>query len=564
MAEWTKRDYELYSTLPDSELTDEERKLKRNFERAEAKAPSIDDVEWATEVHNAVSKNPSTLGRELKESGDYQKALDILNADRAYTSTLGGRVKDAYVQPVKRIPDDLNSQFNFNWKSAYENTKGEKLRDTEADYDKLQKFIDSNMFKIDDPVNIQKIAYDMHMYNPNTMKWTDFINSEQGKEFKKYLADVRENQRKKEVEKIFSGEEPTKVNYPLLGPTDVPGSNFLVDFGLPVSKQAAYNAAMKNEEPNIGPAMAVDAASNILMALQPGSKAASPFISKGSNFVVPAVQNAGQYAINDEDPLAAGINTVLGGAVNIGTPYALNRFNKYTRMPGQQYTQRVQAGERADQIADRVGKIEKRLKDGALVRGVEELENTSGKTAKGEYYYNHAKKKVFTDYPAIKEMMEEQGYSVSPLRDMRKWKPGILSNKDNDFYFANSGVLRRPLNMNDKTFEKAVYTNNRKQGLDKEYKKVARSMAEGKDISQMNKAELEAILRGPAKESYMNWLSRNMPDAFKNYMTNAAGRSQMGSNVLSLPQMIFQTNLGKVIEERKKKKPKISEIFGGE
>lgn len=564
MAEWTKRDYELYNTLPESELTDEERKLKRNFERAEAKAPSIDDVQWATEVHNAASKNPSTLGRELKESGDYQKALNILNADRAYTATLGPKTQNAYVQPVKRIPDNLNSQFNFNWKSAYENTKGEKLRDTEADYDKLQKFIDSNMFKVDDPVNLQKIAYDLHMYNPNTMKWTDFINSEQGEEFKKYLADVRENQRKKEVEKIFSGEEPTKVNYPLLGPTDVPGSNFLVDFGLPVSKQAAYNAAMKNKEANLGPAMAVDAASNILMAVQPGSKAASPLISKGSNFVVPALQNAGQYAINDEDPLAAGINTVLGGAVNIGTPYALNRFNRYTRMPGQQYTQRVQAGERADQIADRVGNIEKRLKDGALVRGVEELENTSGKTAKGEYYYNHAKKKVFTNYPAIKEMMEAEGYSVSPLRDMRKWKPGILSSKDNDFYFANSGVLRRPFNKNDKLFDKTVYDNNRKQGLDKEYKKVARSMAEGKDISQMNKAELEAILRAPAKESYMNWLSRNMPDALKDYMTNAAGRSQMGSNVLNIPQMIFQTNLGKVVEERKKKKPKISEIFGGE
>ena len=558
----TAQEYKIYKSLDPSELTDEERKDIIDFERAEAKAPSLDDVKWATEVHNTASKNPSTLGRELKESGDYQKALDILNADMAYTATMGSKQQNAYVQPVKRIPDDLNSQFNFNWKSAYENTKGEKLRDTEADYDKLQKFIDSNMYKEGDNVNLQKIAYDMHMYNPNTMKWSEFINSEQGEEFKKYLADVRENQRKKEVEKIFSGEEPTKVNYPLLGPTDVPGSNFLVDFGLPVSKQAAYNAAMKNEEPNIGPAMAVDAASNILMALQPGSKAASPLISKGSNFVVPAVQNAGQYAINDEDPLAAGINTVLGGAVNIGTPYALNRFNKYTRMPGQQYTQRVQAGERADQIADRVGKIEKRLKDGALVRGVEELENTSGKTAKGEYYYNHAKKKVFTDYPAIKEMMEAEGYSVSPLRDMRKWKAGILSNKDNDFYFANSGVLRRPLNMNDKTVEKAVYTNNRKQGLDKEYKKVARSMAEGKDISQMNKAELEAILRGPAKESYMNWLSRNMPDALKDYMTNAAGRSQMGTGVLSLPQLIFQTNLGKAVEERKKKKPKISEIFG--
>ena len=188
MAEWTKRDYELYSTLPESELTDEERKLKRNFERAEAKAPSLDDLDWANEVVKAASKNPSTLGRELKESGDYAKAMDIIDADRAYVATKGPRAMDAYVQPVKRIPDDLLKEngFNFNWKSAYQNVKGEKLRDTEADYDKLQKFIESNMYKEGDPnVNLQKIAYDLHMYNPNTMKWTDFINSDQGEEFKK-------------------------------------------------------------------------------------------------------------------------------------------------------------------------------------------------------------------------------------------------------------------------------------------------------------------------------------------------------------------------------------------
>ena len=57
MAEWTKRDYELYSTLPESELTDEERKLKRNFERAEAKAPSLDDLDWANEVVKAASSS---------------------------------------------------------------------------------------------------------------------------------------------------------------------------------------------------------------------------------------------------------------------------------------------------------------------------------------------------------------------------------------------------------------------------------------------------------------------------------------------------------------------------
>ena len=227
----TTQDYKIYKSLDPSELTDEERKDLIDYERAEAKAPSLDDVQWATEVHNAASKNPSTLGRELKESGDYQKALDILNADRAYTATMGSKQQNAYVQPVKRIPDDLNSQFNFNWKSAYENTKGEKLRDTEADYDKLQKFIDSNMYNEGDKVNLQKIAHDMHMYNPNTMKWTDFISSEQGEEFKKYLADVSENQRKTAIKDIFDNE-----------------SNFAVDFMLPVAKENAKQALLKNEE----------------------------------------------------------------------------------------------------------------------------------------------------------------------------------------------------------------------------------------------------------------------------------------------------------------------------
>lgn len=565
MAKLSKIEYEALKALNPEDLTNEDRKDIIDFERAEAQAPSLDDVDWAKEIHNMATKNPSTDGIALKETGDYDKALKILEQDQAYNAIKGGRAKDIYVQPVKRIPDDLieNNDFKFNWKSAYENTKGEKLRDTEADYDKLQKFIESNMFDSDKPVNLHEIAYNLRMYNPNTMKWSEFINSEQGEEFKKYLADVRENQRKKEVEKIFSGEEPTKVNYPLLGPTDVPGSNFLVDFGLPVSKQAAYNAAMKNEEPNIGPAMTVDAISNALMAFQPGSKAASPLISKGSNFVVPAVQNFGHYAINNEEPLAAGINTVLGGAVNIGTPYALNRLNKYTRMPGQQYSQKVQIGERVDQIADKVGMIEKRLDNGALIKA-DKITNASGETTNGVYYYSNSKNKVFTDNPIVKNTMEAQGYSVSPLNDMRKWKPGILSNKEHDFYFANSSVLRKPLNKAEKNLNKAIYDDKRKNALDTDYRAVAESQANGKDISQMNKSELEAILGNKATETYMNWLSRKMPNVLKNYMTNTMGRSQMGSNVLSLPQMIFQTNLGKAVEERKKKKPKISEIFGGE
>lgn len=232
-------------------------------------------------------------------------------------------------------------------------------------------------------------------------------------------------------------------------------------------------------------------------------------------------------------------------------------------MPGQQYSQRAAIGERVDQIADKVGNIEKRLNDGALIKSSTELMNESGKVTKGTFYYNNNKKRIFTDYPALKEMFEEQGYKVSPLKDMRKWKAGILSEADHKYWETNSGVLRRsPFNKTMREYDKAVYDNNYKQYLDKQYKNVAASQAEGKEISQMNRPELEAMLRGPARETYMNWVSRNTPEPVSNYLTNAVGRSQMGTGVLSLPQMIFQTNLGKVVEERKKKKPVISEIFG--
>lgn len=545
----TAQDYKLYKSLDPSELTEEERKELIDFERAEAKAPSLDDVQWATEVHNTASKNPSTLGRELKESGDYQKALDILNADRAYTATIGAKKQSAYVQPVKRIPDDLikDNQFNFNWKSAYENQPNtEKLRDTEADYERLKKFIDSKMYDVNDPVNLQKIAYELHMYNPNTMKWTEFINSEQGNEFKKYIKDVEKYQKDKAVEKIFSGEEPTKVNYPLLGPTDVPGSQFLVDFGLPVAKEyAKKNYENINGISDMAGPLAVDFGTNALMAIQPGAKAESSLIVRGSDFLAPAAQNIGQVAYNDMDPAAAAANTVVGGAVNIGTPFALNRMNRYVAKPGAGYSQRVEINKATDAIADKVGEIESRIKDGAV-----HLEHN-------KVWLNGNKKIAFTDDPKYIKQYKDQGYTVLPEKQMRSYNPGLLTNKQYNFYKDNKTVLReyRPkkLPIND------MYL----KIMDEPYKKLMRDVAKGfKTVDNMSKQDLEMLLGKRLSETRYNYLKRNMPDALKNYLTNMAGRSQMGTGVLSLPQRLLGMDFAKYIEEKKNKKPSISEIFG--
>lgn len=580
MAEWTKRDYELYNTLPESELTDEERKLKRNFERAEAKAPSIDDVQWATEVHNAASKNPSTLGRELKESGDYQKALNILNADRAYTATLGNKIQNAYVQPVKRIPDDLvkDNNFNFNWKSAYENVKNEKLRDTEADYDKLQKFIDSNMYKEGDNVNLQKIAYDMHMYNPNTMNWSEFINSEQGEEFKKYLADVRENQRKTAIKDIFDNE-----------------SNLAVDFMLPVAKENAKQALLKNEEPNLGAPLAFDAGTNL--AMLGGGKLGL--------VAAPAITNVGQAVSNDMDPAVAGINTLLGVGTNIYVPRIMGRGTRYLTVPGEKYSQRVAVKARTNQLAKEAADTEKKILDGAVFKLKSKYKtDAKGKPLPSEDlgYINTAKKILYSDDPtkAIKEYGLKD-FTIKPLYEARKHNAGIIPEKEMKAYSFNNQLarnnwledtnigletLRHPIqNIKEnaekikgsvnisksreksRNFMQKMYRDDLrgafKKPRDEAVKDVLEKLNKGENISSFDMRELYALGYNP-KESLISFLWRTAPESAKNYITNFAGRKTTTGATMNVPNLFFGTNINKFVEDKKKGKPKISEIFGGE
>jgi hypothetical protein len=551
----SKEKYERLKLLPEEYRSNEQREAIVDFERAEAQAPTMAQVRAAVRMHNTLTKNPSLVNSNPVAKQKLDEALKIIEADRAYTAVKGNHVNEAYVQPVKRIPDDLSGDFDFNWKSVYENTKGEKLRDTEADYDKLKKFIDSNMYDINDPVKLQEIAYNFHMYNPNTMKWSEFINSEQGEEFKKYLKDVRENQKNKAIDAIFSGEEPTKVNYPLLGPTDIPGSNFLVDFGLPVSKQAAYNAVKKGEDPELGAAMAVDLGSNALMTLQPGSKAVSPIISKGSNFLVPAVQNVAQYAINDEDPLAAGVNTLVGGSINLGTPLFLNKYgSKLSRWnPGETgYSRNAVIKEHIDDLANKAADIKKRLDNGALIKP---------DPKKFPSVFVNDEKKVAFVKPSnieVRNHYKDLGYTVKDLKEMRNYDAGILTEKDYDFYNKNKSLIRgrwAKSNASEPKFTDSQMDSMFKNLWNKEYQGQ-------KTINELNKQQLEILLGKKISESRWNWLKRNMPDALKDYLTNAAGRSQMGNSFLNVPQMIFGANLGKLAEERKNKKPKISEIFG--
>lgn len=544
----TAQDYKIYKSLDPSELTDEERKDIIDYERAEAKAPSLDDVQWATDIHNIASKNPSTLGRELKESGDYQKALDILNADRAYTATLGPNTQNAYVQPVKRIPDDLNSKFNFNWKSAYENTKGEKLRDTEADYDKLQKFIDSNMYKEGDDVNLQKIAYDMHMYNPNTMKWSEFINSEQGNEFKKMIKDVAENQRQARIKDIFENE-----------------SNALVDFGLPVSKAYAQQQLLEGKDPNMGLPIAADLAANAFMF--GGNKPAM--------IAAPTITNVGEgLASNEELPVSLA-KAALGVGTNLVAPRRIERAGRWFVQPGEGYGERKAMQETVDLAARKVADVEDRLNKGAALgikrRSVLSTDDAlkAGDAADEIFAYKNVKDKIiYTDEPLLVKNYIKAGYKVRPKKEVAFNKYGVVPFDEFKRAETDEAVLRH-LKPSDQKATKQLSDARYKlfNGQQKKLPLIQKTIDDAftkyittGHLDKMTINELYALGYKP-KESFINFVMRKSPQTLKNYGTNFMGRRVSGAAAMQIPQMLLGVDFNTLIKE-KKKKPLISEIFG--
>lgn len=563
----SKEKYERLKLLPEDHRSNEQREAIIDFERAEAQAPTLAQVRAAVRMHNTLTKNPSLVNSNPVAKQKLDEALKIIEQDRAYTSLMGGRVKDAYVQPVKRIPDDLNSQFNFNWKSAYENVKGEKLRDTEADYDKLQKYIDSQMYKEGDPnVNLQKIAYDMHMYNPNTMKWTDFINSEQGEEFKKYIKDVEKNQRKIAVEKIFSGEEPTKVNYPLLGPTDVPGSNALVDFGLPVAKAHAQQQLLEGKDPNMGLPLVADFAANALMF--GGNKAAL--------VGAPAITNIGEgIASNEELPVSLS-KAALGIGTNLVAPRRIERAGRWFVQPGEGYGERKAMQTTIDNTARKVADVEDRLNKGAALgikrRSVLSTDDVleAGDAADEIFAYKNVKDKIiYTDEPLLVKNYIKAGYKVRPKKDVAFNKYGIVPFDEFKRAETDETILRH-LKPSDQKVTKSL--RDKKYNLfndDKPKVKATQKIIDDAfnkyvttgHLDKMTITELYALGYKP-KESFINFVMRKSPQTLKNYGTNFIGRGISGFTAMQLPQWFLGVDFNTLIKQHKKDKPTISEIFG--
>ena len=525
----TKQEHDELIQVPKEYLTQEDLDAIHEYEASEAGAPSAEDLQWATDILN--EKDPQ-IQAAFRKSGDIDRALDIIRQDKAARQVMQKKGQDPYVKKVTSTPEKVvkDTGFNFNWRGAYENVKNEKLKATEADAKKLQEFINSNMYNIDDDVKLQQIAYNLHMYNPNTMTWSDFINSEQGEEFKKYLEDVRNAQTEKAVEDIWESKDDKSFGDKF--------STSAVNFMLPVSKEYAKNHYNDKDFSIAGPLM-TDIAANLVMAgpswvtkTLPTKAAVNaekvlnkPLVSfLYGNVAAPAITETGNAVFNDESLPEALARTAEGTAINIGTPRILEgMLSSAGRGIPKGDNRAVQ--KMIDEAANKAVKVYNDIENGKpYISNLEQFGPTRftqfTKDGGIKRYSSNvaASQKLYPDikFESIKDMPPE-AVTIDEITQLSQGLPFARGRK-----FDNN-----PLAASIKSSQDAG-----KEQLENELLlKKARALAKDGDLRNLTPVDLRQL--GFAdKESFMNWAIRsiknNVPETVQTYLTNAAGRPEFG------------------------------------
>lgn len=554
MAAITKEEYEFFKSQNPEDLTQEELNWINEYEKAEAGAPSAEDIEWATFILNERDPQIQAVNRK---NGDTDKAMKLMQQLNASRQVMQKKGQDPYVKKVASTPEDIVEKggFKFNWRDAYEQTKGEKLRQTEADAKKLQDFINSNMYNVDDDVKLQQIAYNLHMYNPNTMTWSDFINSDQGDEFKKYLEDVRKAQTEKAVEDIWEGKDKSK----------------LVDFMLPVSKEYAKKHYNDEDFSMVGPLM-TDVGSNLIMTgsslpSMVGTNVAKvmnkPLVSfLYGNVAAPMVTETGNAVFNDESIPEALARTVEGTAINIGTPRILEGvLSSAGRGIPKGNSRAVQ--KMIDESANKAAEVNSKIKSGTPYPI---LDNNGNRVGPFEYAVQNKSGDVTQLYSSdpVASKANHKSNNYKPLSEM----PNTEVISDSDYLATRQGL---PFTRGKKDFkEKSIgFAQDKDTQLLNDLTLLkAKSLAKDGDLRNLTPAQIRQL--GFAnRESMMNYFLRiiktQAPETLTTYMTNAAGRPEFGREAGPIEQInrLLGTNLfGKDKTQKEKQKSRIQRLLG--
>ena len=531
--------YEAILKIPEDQRSQKMVDAVNDFLNAKYNIPTKKELRKAVAITNAVSKNPHTHTFNQEQ---INWANQTIQQDREGRALMNQNEQNGgYIRDVKRVPDDINKDygFKFNWKSAYENETGTKLRPNEADAKKLEQYIQAKVSDYEKGEDLRKTANDMKMYsNKELNSWSKFVqgDSNNSKEFQNYLKDMQKIQKDKRLNEIWNGEDD-KTFYDKLG-------TGAVNFMLPVSKEyARKNYENINGASDMALPLATDAASNLAMLLGGESKAAT----LAGNIASPIISNAGQYALNDmplEEAVAGGL---LGAGVNVYTPRAVGKFsnavNDFSR--GKEVNL---AQAKINEAATRASKIQRKIDDGVPFQLTENTFLSKGTGKKPDIIYTNNPNAKFGTINFGKGAKKD--VVVKPLSELNEAVPSPMDESLDAF---PKWAMRKNLFDNNTRWNdiiRDIETRNNPKLKQELESKLINSLNSGnpnevvRTLDKMTAGEL--MLLGKAnKETKSNFIKRKIDEHFglaKNYGLNMLGRDKYANPILRNVDNIFGTN----------------------
>lgn len=501
----------------------------------------VNKVTMTEERARKILANPKNYTQDAVD-----KANDVIAIKNAGMSAPGADWVRKY------MPVNTNGGFNFNWRQALDT---DVKNDTEG-LKKLEDYRKGKMWDVDDDVNLDNIATEMHFKQANE-KWDKFVNSDRFTEFQNFLKDVQKYQTEKAVEDIWSGKED-KTLYDKFGTA-------AVNFMLPVSKEYAKNHYNDEDFSLTGPLMA-DIAANLVM-LGPGAAEVlpakvsvpvakvmnRPLISTiYGNVAAPAITETGNVIYNDESIPEALARTAEGTAINIGTPRilegVLSSAGRGLPVGESRYVQKM-----IDEATNKANKTQRDIQQGKPYAVGNNLFLRKDKNDVMTMYTPddiHVSYSPLTKFASIKDLPSE-AVTYDEYLQMFHNMPFSRGRLGNSF---TADIIKEAQKLNEEELNQLLI-------------KKAESLAKDGDLRNLTPVELRQL--GFAdKESFMNYLIRNikmnMPSTLSTYLTNAAGRPEFGRRAGPIRNInyLLGTNLFDKDNSEEGKKSRLEKAYG--
>ena len=461
----------------------------------------------------------------------------------------------------KYMPINPNGGFNFNWRQAYN-----KPIKNDEDVQKLDDWKNTQVWDVGDKIDLRDVAKDMGFKHPDE-GWEDFLKSDRFPIFQDFLKDVQKTQQDKEVEKIWSGEEPSQQWTPF-GYKEVPGAMVAVDFTAPVTKEYArkhYN----DEDLSLVAPLAVDGLTNVAMmgSGKVAGKLANPKVKDlVANASAPIISSVGDAKVNDKGAGDVALGTMLGYGANKAVPKAIVGLGRWGFGGQRQASPTVKSiyGKASEALDDAVNQARKQA----------EVEAKSIIKEDSQLYVDYNKEIAYTDNVTKGDKAKSKGFVVKEIKDIPS-KASVVERGDlvENVYEPELSmrtgydILKKSNSKPDYTVKPKITIND--PGARIKFNAAVDKLRSGKATAKDWQDNYEAMEKAskylglPTMESWGNWAKANL-GMTTDYLSNIPGsnprqRNRFWNSIVGLlPPGVYDRQKA----EKEKKTEELKRIYG--